>query len=127
VLIIIISGVVGCRHSVSVNVLLINLCALTCYALGSTTNGSAKTSGASHTVNGYLIFILYSVAVLACTSSLFSNTSFFDLIFFFSCSLCGINAVHDHPDVRWRVRVDFVVAEVFFFLETWGFGRRDDL
>ncbi|KAH9970285.1 glycosyltransferase family 2 protein [Lactifluus volemus] len=30
-----------------------------------TTNGSAKTSGASHTVNGYLIFILYSVAVLA--------------------------------------------------------------
>jgi chitin synthase len=33
----------------------------------STTNGTAKTSGASATVNGYLIFILYSVAVLART------------------------------------------------------------
>jgi len=30
-----------------------------------TTNGSAKTSGANKTVNGYLIFILYSVALLA--------------------------------------------------------------
>ncbi|KAH9035911.1 hypothetical protein EDB85DRAFT_2143404 [Lactarius pseudohatsudake] len=30
-----------------------------------TTNGSAKTSGANSTVNGYLIFILYSVALLA--------------------------------------------------------------
>ena len=35
----------------------------------STTNGSAKTKGADTTVNGYLIFILYSVALLACTSS----------------------------------------------------------
>ena len=34
---------------------------------GSTTNGSAKTKGADSTVNGYLIFILYSVALLACT------------------------------------------------------------
>jgi hypothetical protein len=31
----------------------------------STTNGSAKTSGANKTVNGYLIFILYSVFILA--------------------------------------------------------------
>ncbi|KAH9012182.1 glycosyltransferase family 2 protein [Lactarius pseudohatsudake] len=30
-----------------------------------TTNGSAKTSGANSTVNGYLIFIMYSVALLA--------------------------------------------------------------
>lgn len=30
-----------------------------------TTNGNAQTSGASSTVNGYLIFILYSVALLA--------------------------------------------------------------
>jgi len=28
-------------------------------------NGSAKTSGANKTVNGYLIFILYSVFLLA--------------------------------------------------------------
>jgi len=40
-----------------------------CRTLGSTTNGSAKTSGANKTVNGYLIFILYSVALLACTST----------------------------------------------------------
>jgi len=38
------------------------------HSVRSTTNGSAKTSGADHTVNGYLIFILYSVAVLACAS-----------------------------------------------------------
>ncbi|SRR5712691_729035 len=31
----------------------------------STTNGNAKTNGANHTVNGYLIFIFYSVALLA--------------------------------------------------------------
>jgi chitin synthase len=30
-----------------------------------TTNGSAKNNGADSTVNGYLIFILYSVALLA--------------------------------------------------------------
>ncbi|KAI0250489.1 glycosyltransferase family 2 protein [Lactifluus subvellereus] len=35
------------------------------HMLCSTTNGSAKTSGAASTVNGYLIFILYSVALLA--------------------------------------------------------------
>ncbi|KAI0051502.1 glycosyltransferase family 2 protein [Auriscalpium vulgare] len=33
--------------------------------LVSTTNGNAKSSGANSTVNGYLIFILYSVALLA--------------------------------------------------------------
>ena len=38
------------------------------HSVRSTTNGSAKTSGADHTVNGYLISILYSVAVLACAS-----------------------------------------------------------
>lgn len=37
------------------------------HAPGSTTNGSAKTKGADSTVNGYLIFILYSVALLART------------------------------------------------------------
>jgi chitin synthase len=31
----------------------------------SSTNGNAETSGANKTVNGYLIFILYSVFVLA--------------------------------------------------------------
>jgi hypothetical protein len=41
-------------------------CPSTCADLvRSTTNGSAKTSGASKTVNGYLIFILYSVFLLA--------------------------------------------------------------
>jgi len=31
----------------------------------STINGNANTDGANHTVNGYLIFIFYSVALLA--------------------------------------------------------------
>ncbi|KAI0298178.1 glycosyltransferase family 2 protein [Multifurca ochricompacta] len=39
-----------------------------------TTNGSAKTSGANSTVNGYLIFILYSVALLAFVRFLGSTT-----------------------------------------------------
>ena len=39
----------------------------------STTNGSAKTSGANQTVNGYLIFILYSVVFLA---RAFTSTDF---------------------------------------------------
>ncbi|KAH9992907.1 glycosyltransferase family 2 protein [Russula vinacea] len=39
-----------------------------------TTTGSAKTSGASHTVNGYLIFILYSVVFLALIRFIGSTT-----------------------------------------------------
>ena len=35
----------------------------------STINGNAKINGADHTVNGYLIFISYSVALLARTSA----------------------------------------------------------
>jgi len=34
-------------------------------AIVLTINGNAKTDGANHTVNGYLIFIFYSVALLA--------------------------------------------------------------
>jgi hypothetical protein len=40
------------------------------HAACSTTNGSAKTSGANTTVNGYLIYILYSVVLLARASYL---------------------------------------------------------
>jgi hypothetical protein len=36
------------------------------YPERSTVNGNAKTRGANHTVNGYLIFILYSVALRTC-------------------------------------------------------------
>ncbi|KAH9961842.1 glycosyltransferase family 2 protein [Russula compacta] len=39
-----------------------------------TTNGNAQTSGANHTVNGYLIFILYSVAILALVRFIGSTT-----------------------------------------------------
>ena len=57
------SGVVGRRYSVSV-------CSFPPHSaraqsIHSTTNGNAQTSGANKTVNGYLIFILYSVFVLA--------------------------------------------------------------
>lgn len=57
------SGVVGRRYSVSA-------CPLSrpsrcANSVRSTTNGNAQTSGANKTVNGYLIFILYSVALLA--------------------------------------------------------------
>lgn len=40
------------------------------HTMCSTTNGNAKTSGADATVNGYLIFILYSVVFLARASYL---------------------------------------------------------
>jgi len=39
-----------------------------------TTNGDAKTSGANKTVNGYLIFILYSVFLLALVRFIGSTT-----------------------------------------------------
>ncbi len=49
-------GVFGCRNSVRSSPLSLHLHTLT---------RSAKTSGADHTANGYLIFMLYSVALLA--------------------------------------------------------------
>lgn len=43
----------------------------------STTNGNAKTNGANHTVNGYLIFIFYSVALLAGASTFLPSEAVF--------------------------------------------------
>lgn len=62
------SGVVGRRYSVSTFPRYPLL--KRAYAACSTTNGSAKTSGANTTVNGYLIYILYSVVLLARASHL---------------------------------------------------------
>jgi hypothetical protein len=59
------SGIVGRRHSVSVFVPFSPTHFARAQSILSTTNGSAKTSGANKTVNGYLIFILYSVFILA--------------------------------------------------------------
>jgi chitin synthase len=57
------SGVIGRRYSVSADLSAPPFARA--YALYSTTNGNAKTDGANSTVNGYLIFILYSVVFLA--------------------------------------------------------------
>ena len=62
------SGVVGRRYSVSAYLRYLPF--EPAHTVCSTTNGNAKTSGADATVNGYLIFILYSVVFLASASYL---------------------------------------------------------
>ena len=71
----------------------------------SITNGSAKTSGANKTVDGYLIFIFYTVS-LAHALSFLPTSSWLSLTLipiFFSCSLYKVDGVYDRPPVRQRV------------------------
>jgi hypothetical protein len=100
----ILSGIAGRCYSVSVcPPFPPSACAqLVC----SITNGSAKTHGAKDTINGYMIFILYSVAFLAGALSylLSHGQSLMLAIFFFSCSLCRVDDVYGDPPVSRRVR-----------------------
>ena len=98
------SGVVGRRYSVSAHPL--SRPSRCTNSVRSTTNGNAQTSGANKTVNGYLIFILYSVALLAraLSSSMRSWLFLMVALLFFSCSLYRVDDVYDRPAVRRRVR-----------------------
>jgi hypothetical protein len=98
------SGVAGSSYSVSVcPPFPPSQCAqLVC----SITNGSTKTHAAEDTINGYMIFILYSVAFLAgALSYLLSHRQSLTLVvFFFSCSLYRVDDVYGDPPVSRRVR-----------------------
>jgi len=72
-------------------------------------NAKAGESGANKSVQGYMTFLLYSVAGLAC--EFFSCFSFFgrvaDNLFVSSREIHRVNVVHGHQAVCWRVRVVF--------------------
>jgi len=110
------SGFVGRRYSVSARPL--SRPSTCTNPVRSTTNGSAKESGASKTVNGYLIFILYSVFFLAraLSSHLYEQLAVLDACpLFFSCAFYRVDDVYDRPPVCRRV-------ESREKLEFWSFG-----
>ena len=76
------------------------------YLVRSTPNGSAKTSSADHMANGYLIFMPYSVALLAyyVSPSHLSEAVLDAYPLCFSCSLYRAHNVYDHPPLLWRVK-----------------------
>lgn len=65
--------------------------------------GKASDRGANKTVNGYMAFLLFSVAGLACEHGLrcFARMDDkTDMVIDCSCPLHRLNHVHDHSDVR---------------------------
>jgi hypothetical protein len=84
------------------------LCALTCYALAARQTGvprrPARTTPSTDTSS--------SSCTLSPSSHVRHSFPHMNHFFFdpspadrlFSRSFCGINNIHDHPNVRWRVR-----------------------
>jgi len=68
----------------------------------TSTNDKATDAGANKAVSGYMTFLLYSVAGLAC-ELFFSIYERLVLTIIHSCSLCWIIGVHDHSSLCWRV------------------------
>ena len=69
------------------------------------TNAKASSVGANTAVNGYMAFLLYSVAVIACEFSIACKPLFIYLNFTCSCSICGIDDVYDCKNVCWWVSI----------------------
>lgn len=82
--------------------------------------GSAAAHGASKTVNGYMSFVLFSVAGLACTLSFFLFCDFFPLVSrvqpaesvhgicrvsVYSYAILWIVSIHADSALCWRVSV----------------------
>lgn len=76
---------------------------LTYLAFYRSTNAKASTGtgGANSAVNGYMAFLLYSVAILACESQLPCKPFGFLKNFACSYSICGIDDIYDCKIVCW--------------------------
>ena len=73
------------------------------------TNAKAATGsgGANNAVNGYMAFLLYSVAILACESQFLVLTFFFGFFknfnFLGSCTIYWIDDLYGCKIICWRV------------------------
>lgn len=80
----------------------------------TTTNSKASDGGANKAVNGYMAFLLASVAGLArAFLSLILIVIFADLIPIYSHSLCRIDDVYGHSTLRWRVNEKWTSIELY--------------
>ena len=82
------------------------------YVLRSTATGNAQDVGASKTVNGYMAFLLFSVAGLACKWTASEVTVFVDDVCY-SGPVYWISVVHAYSHVCGRVGV----AEAFYCID----------
>ena len=69
-------------------------------------NGKAEDQGAQNSVKGYMAFLLFSVAGLACELFFPFLCLCIDVLFSSSHSLYRLDDVHGHSVVRWRIETN---------------------
>lgn len=72
----------------------------------TSTNAKASTAGASAAVSGYMAFLLYSVAFLACMSFSSFCPWMAYVLFLNSRKVLRVDGVYHHSDVCWGVEED---------------------